>query len=238
VRRSPLTHAADRLATVERDSDGAVSLVEEPFLTQVNLRLDPDGGAAGKVGLELGAPLPVRPGTTVRAGDLTILWLGPDEWLVVAPPGAATDLQARLRTAAGEEPVSVVDVSAQRTTLLVSGPRARDLLAMGCALDLHPRSFGTGACAQTMLARAQVVIMVRDADRPVFSVGVRASFAAYLVDWLIDAATEFTGGRSTDVPPPESDQPGSGERHRESEHPGQRSRRDVATGDLRAVGEG
>jgi hypothetical protein len=79
----------------------------------------------------------------VRAGELTALWLGPDEWLVVGPPGGGQDLESRFREAAGDEPVSVIDVSAQRTTLLVAGPRARDLLAHGCSLDLHPRGCWT-----------------------------------------------------------------------------------------------
>jgi sarcosine oxidase subunit gamma len=86
----------------------------------------------------------------------------------------------------------VVDVSAQRTTLLVAGPRARDLLAMGCALDLHPRSFGEGTCAQTTLAQAQVVLVGREGGA--FWVLVRASLAAYLVDWLFDASIEFSAG--------------------------------------------
>jgi sarcosine oxidase subunit gamma len=70
----------------------------------------------------------------------------------------------------------------------VGGPRARDLLAHGCALDLHPRVFGPGRCAQTMLARAQVVLLPRPDD---FLVLVRSSFAAYLSEWLLDAATEY-----------------------------------------------
>jgi sarcosine oxidase subunit gamma len=90
-----------------------------------------------------------------------------------------------------DEHVSVTDVSAQRTTLLVGGPRARDLLAHGCSLDLHPRAFGPGRSAQTMLARAQVVLVARDEPRAGFWVLVRSSFAGYLTDWLLDAAVEY-----------------------------------------------
>jgi sarcosine oxidase subunit gamma len=189
-RRSPLTDAAGRLAEATRAAGGAVSLAEVPFLTQINLRLDPKSPAAEAVALELGVALPTGPGAA-RSGELTVLWLGPDEWLVVGPPGSEAGLESRLRSAIGDEHAAVVDVSAQRTTLRVAGPRARDLLATGCALDLHPRAFGEGACAQTMLARAQVVLVGREAV--VFWVLVRASFAAYLVDWLIDASLEFTG---------------------------------------------
>ncbi|MEV0481951.1 sarcosine oxidase subunit gamma family protein [Streptomyces sp. NPDC050508] len=190
-RRSPLAGAADRLAAATRSSGGAIRLAELPFLAQVNLRLDAKGAAADAVGLALGPSLPLEPNTVVRAGELTVLWLGPDEWLVVGPPDTQWDVEQRIRAASGEEHVAVTDVSAQRTTLLVSGARARDLLAHGCALDLHPRAFGAGRCAQTTLARAQVVLVARDEPGAGFWVLVRSSFAGYLTDWLLDAAAEY-----------------------------------------------
>ncbi|MFE2970090.1 sarcosine oxidase subunit gamma [Streptomyces sp. NPDC059340] len=189
--RSPLSQVADRLAAVTRTSGGAIRLAELPFLAQINVRLDAKGAAADAVGLALGLQLALEPNTVVRAGDLTVLWLGPDEWLLVGTPDSERDLESRIREAAGDEPVSVTDVSAQRTTLLVTGPRAHDLLAHGCALDLHPRAFGSGRCAQTTVGRTQVVLVSRDEPRAGFWVLVRSSFAGYLADWLLDAATEY-----------------------------------------------
>lgn len=189
--RSPLAHAAGRLAAATRSSRGAVRLAELPFLTQVGVRLDAKGAAVDAVGLALGLHLPLEPNTVVRAGELFALWLGPDEWLLVGPPGGQGDLEHRIRAAGGGEHVSVTDVSAQRTTLLVSGPHARDLLARGCPLDLHPYAFGAGRCAQTTLARTQVVLVARDEPGGGFWVLVRSSFAGYLTDWLLDAATEY-----------------------------------------------
>jgi sarcosine oxidase subunit gamma len=190
TRRSPLAHAAQRLAAATHDCDGALILAELPFLAQVNVRLDPKG-PADAVELALGIPLPLTPNTSVRGGGLTALWLGPDEWLIVGPAGTQTDLEARLRSAVGEQHAAVTDVSAQRTTLLVAGDRARDLLAHGCSLDLHPRAFGPGRCARTTLARAQVVLAARDAPTPGIWVLVRSSYAGYLADWLLDAASEY-----------------------------------------------
>ncbi|WP_405604963.1 sarcosine oxidase subunit gamma [Streptomyces sp. NBC_01410] len=191
IRHSPLAHTAGRFAAVTRASGGDLRLAELPFLTQLTVRLDAKGPAADAVGLALGLQLPLEPNTVVRAGDLHALWLGPDEWLVVAPPGSGPGLENRIRAAAGDEPAAVTDVSAQRTTLLVTGPRARDLLAHGCPLDLHPRALGPGRCAQTTLARAQVVLVARDEPRAGFWLLVRSSFAGYLADWLLDAASEY-----------------------------------------------
>jgi len=189
--RSPLARVADRLAAATRTSGGAIRLAELPFLAQINVRLDAKSAAAEAVGLALDLPLPLQPNTVVRAGELTAVWLGPDEWLLVGPRGSERDLESRIREAAGDEPVGVTDVSAQRTTLLITGPRARDLLAHGCPLDLHPRAFGPGSSAQTTLGRTQVVLVARDERRAGFWVLVRSSFAGYLTDWLLDAATEY-----------------------------------------------
>ena len=116
---------------------------------------------------------PVEP-NTVR-GDA--IWLGPDEWLVVGPDGGDV---------LPDEPgASIVDVSANRTTIEVRG---RDLLEHGCTIDLHPRAFHAGRCAQTTVARTQVILW-QTSDDPVYRLLVRASFAAYLADWLVDAGT-------------------------------------------------
>lgn len=193
--RSPLAGAADRLATATRASRGAVRLAELPFLAQLDVRLDAKGAAADAVRIALGLPLPLEPNTVARKGELTALWLGPDEWLVVGPPGTGQDLEGRIRSAAVGDPVSVTDVSAQRTTLLVAGSRARDLLAHGCPLDLHPRAFGAGRCAQTTLARTRIVLVAGggpgDGSGDGYGILVAASFARHLADWLLDAATEY-----------------------------------------------
>jgi sarcosine oxidase subunit gamma len=172
-RRSPLAALADALAAASGD---AVALREVPFLAQVNVRAD--DSAAHALGL------PLEPNTTRAEGERTTLWLGPDEWLVVGPDGTATAIADDLLQAASGW-VTTVDVSANRTAIELTGPRVRDLLAFGCSLDLHPRAFGPGRCAQTTLARAQVVLEARRADT--FRVHVRGSFAGYLATWLVDA---------------------------------------------------
>jgi sarcosine oxidase subunit gamma len=113
---------------------------------------------------------PMGPNTVV--GDA--LWLGPDEWLVLG--GREQDYADR---------PAAVDVSANRVCLELSGAGAADVLARGCALDLHPSVFPPGRCAQTLVARAQV-ILYRPAE-DTFRLLVRPSFADYLRAWLRDA---------------------------------------------------
>jgi sarcosine oxidase subunit gamma len=156
---------------------------ELPRRPMVNLRVPPDSPAAGRIADALGVALPAP--NTVATGTHTVLWLGPDEWLVIGD--GAKEL---LDEVVGADFASVVDVSANRTTFVLSAPWARDLLAKGMSIDLHPRVFGEGDCAQTLLARAQVILRQVD-DVPTYHVLVRGSFAPYLAAWLADAASEF-----------------------------------------------
>jgi len=79
----------------------------------------------------------------------------------------------------------VVDLSSARVILELSGPAARDVLASCCALDLHPRAFGPGRCAQTLVAKAPVLLAFVE-ERPTYRFYVRPSLASYVVGWLLD----------------------------------------------------
>lgn len=122
---------------------------------------------------------------------MTALWLGPDEWLVLAPQGRQESLGKALRHAIGTEGGTVVDLSAHRTTVELTGERASEVLAKGCALDLHPTVFSPGSCAQVLLAQAPILLVTREGDHPAYWLLVRASFATYVADWLLDACLEY-----------------------------------------------
>lgn len=190
LRRSPLGQLADVFAAHSTAGERGVSLREIPFQMQLGLQLQPHGTAAQRIGRALGAPLPTDPNTVAAAGELQVLWLGPEEWLVIGPDGSAPATAAVLRAALQDEHGSVVDVSANRTTLELSGPAAREVLEKGCALDLHPRAFAPGRCAQTLVSKVNVILHQVD-PQPTYRLLVRGSFAQYLADWLLDAMEEY-----------------------------------------------
>src|SRR5262249_4070026 len=107
-----------------------------------------------------------------------------------APAGEERVLVPGLRSSLGERHAAVVDLGESRTVIAVSGSKVRELLSKGCTLDLHPRAFPVGACAQTGLARAGVLIHLVDVT-PGFELTVLRRFADYLWAWLTDAAREY-----------------------------------------------
>ena len=174
----PLDVRLADLAEVAERTDGAVVLEHVPFLTQVNLRLDP--GLAERAPY----PLPREPNTSWEEGPRAALWLGPDEWLILGPPHVGNEIVAELGAALSGIHHSLVDVSANRVAFEISGPRAKETLSKGCSLDLHPRAWTTGMCAQTELGKAQVILHERAGTT---GIAVRTSFADYMVDWFLAA---------------------------------------------------
>jgi sarcosine oxidase subunit gamma len=165
--RSPVADRAADVAKIAELTAGAVQITQPAFLQQVDVRTRTPESFR----------LPTDPNTWHGVDGADALWLGPNEWLVVADPG--TDHGA---TTPGAE--SVVDVGANRAVLDFIGTGVRDLLSKGCSLDLHPSKWSDGDCAQTMLAKAPVILQQRGEATRVF---VRPSFADYLVDWLLAA---------------------------------------------------
>jgi sarcosine oxidase subunit gamma len=138
----------------------------------------------------LGLALPREPNRGVDGGGRSALWLGPNEFLIVTEPGAEATLVTALRQGLGGQRAAVTDVSDGRTIIEISGRNARDVLAKGCGLDLHPRVFGPGQCAQSGLAKARILLRQIDAS-PRFEIFVERSHAEYLWLWLNDAAREY-----------------------------------------------
>ncbi|MFI5624788.1 sarcosine oxidase subunit gamma [Nocardioides sp. NPDC051685] len=189
LRVSPAHHLHG--AFVDAGVTGAfgVRVREEQFLTMVGLRVpagSPDRARLAKI---LGAELPGRCGEVATGHDVVVLWLSPDEYLVISQRVAGSTLVSYLRAGVSEGGAAVVDLSANRTTLRLEGPSAQAVLEKGCPLDLHPRAFATGTAVATNIGRVPVLLWKVDTDS--FRVLPRASFADYLGRWLIDAMAEF-----------------------------------------------
>jgi sarcosine oxidase subunit gamma len=177
--RDALAPLAGEMASMSSRTGGRVRLEHEPFLAQISLRLDPSLAARASI------PLPLQPNTTLDDGTRAALWLGPDEWLVLGPPQTAGGLVAELASTLEGLHRSIVDVSANRVSVVLGGPDRLEVLASGCSLDLHPRSWRAGLCAQTMFAKAQVILQERGDTTRVL---VRPSFAGYVIERLLAGA--------------------------------------------------
>ena len=159
-------------------------------IAHINLRGDAtDDGFRVAVEGVIEQPLPVEP-NTMSIGEHQVFWLGPDEWLVTSAAGDRTSLAQAFDNALASMHAASNDVSGGNVVVRLAGERTRDLFAKGCTLDFNPDAFPVGACAQSGLGKANVLVGFVDAG-PTFDVVVRRSFSDYLVKWLRHSGSEF-----------------------------------------------
>lgn len=188
VRRSPLGGLARELMERAVTGERNVRVSEWGFTTMVSLRVDPTSPAAYALEGVLGTTLPRSAGEVTGHDQHSVLWQGPDEWLVVSQM-AADRLVATLQRSVAGAHAAVVDVSANRTVLELRGTAARAVLEKGCPLDLHPRAFAPGRAVATTVARIPLVLWQVGPDS--YRLLPRSSFAEYVARWLLDASQEF-----------------------------------------------
>lgn len=212
---SPLSAFAD-LAEVGRHgaADGVPGLTVREVaglaLATVIARRRQGPRLAGLVEAAWGIALPAGPtraeGFAGSAGEgIAFVFAGPGQWLAVAERSAAE----RLALSAGLDPgraagaafettlrgivagdAAVADQSDGRGVLRLSGPKVREVLAKGTAIDLHPRSFAPGDAAMTWCAHLDVTLWQRDAE-PTYDIVVPRGFAATFWHWLVESAAEY-----------------------------------------------
>lgn len=140
------------------------------------------------VGKALGFDLPQQPLTASEGTDKAALWLGPDEWLLLAPEDDADALQKALTEAIGDAPHALVDISHRQEALIVTGDKAEWLLNSGIPIDLDKSAFPVGMVTRTLFHKAPVMLWRVGDDS--FIVEAWGSFMDYLAGLLEEATRE------------------------------------------------
>ena len=160
------------------------ALAETPQAARFILR----GAEAVRIacGMAFGVEPPFRLGPAGESEGRAALWLGPDEWLLIADGADAADIGAMLESVLEGTAHSLVDVSHRQTALIASGPTAARVLNAGCPLDLDLKAFPVGFATRTLFDKVE--IMLRRRAETNFHIEVWRSFASYLAGSLAEAA--------------------------------------------------
>jgi sarcosine oxidase subunit gamma len=137
-------------------------------------------------GMVFGAEPPSQLGPAGEGAGRAALWLGPDEWLLIADSADAAGVAEVLESVLEGTAHSLVDVSHRQIGLIASGPAAARVLNAGCPLDLDLRAFPVGFATRTLFDKAEIVLWRR--AQATFHVEVWRSLAPYLAASLAEAA--------------------------------------------------
>ena len=148
-----------------------------------------NGAAVAALGFAFGVDLPREACRAATNGARAALWLGPDEWLLLAPDGEAETLTRTLADALHGEPASLVDISDRQVAIGISGPKAAEALNAFNALDLEGDAVPVGMCTRTLFGKAEIVLWRTAPDA--FHIEVWRSFAPYVLACLGEAVREY-----------------------------------------------
>lgn len=143
-------------------------------------------GNVEPLGAALELNLPDRIGRRAVGGSVEAIRLGPDEWTLRAPVEDAARITAACAELAAH-PHSLVDISGREVTLLIEGPKAAELLTLGCPRDIATIPPGEGR--RTLFDGATVVLWRDAADR--FRMDVWNSFASHVAQLLETGCKEL-----------------------------------------------
>jgi sarcosine oxidase subunit gamma len=169
-----------------------VAIRELTGLHTIDLRVAPGSPTFAAIGEALGIDLPGKPGRSrtfsIPGGaEAYALCFAPDWWLIVGFQEAEQKLASL--PLQNDYHFSVVDVSGQRTTIELEGPKVRELLAHLWDQDLREKTFPIAAVSQGLMAKAPVILYHLAPFR--YRVMVRSSFALHLWKALVDAGEEW-----------------------------------------------
>jgi heterotetrameric sarcosine oxidase gamma subunit len=127
-------------------------------------------------------------GQSTGKGAISFHWCGVDQYYAIAEGKAESELYRDLK-AKLEGLASCSDQSHGRVILRIVGPKARELLAKGTPVDLHPSAFGPGKSAVTQMAHVGVHLIQTGND--MFELSVFRGFSENFWEWLTEQAEEY-----------------------------------------------
>ena len=190
MKQSPLVDVAVDQPIVALD---AITITEKPFWSHFILRgLLSDSAFTDVIKTVLDVELPSMANTIVEKEGLTVYWMSPDQWLLVANDETQLAQLSKLSSALEDVFAQINDVSGGQTIINIKGEKALALMNKGTTLDVHTTVFKPGQCAQTVFTKMNVFISPKQvANHTEFDLIVRRSFADFLGRWLTNACLEY-----------------------------------------------
>ena len=134
----------------------------------------------------LGVDLPKAPRTSSAFGDVQVLWLSTDQWLVLTGRARVNALLADLRKALGTIHSLAVDVSDMRAIIRLEGDGVRETLMKGSTLDLISDDYKPGTVRRMLFAEIAALLHVVEPN--MIDIYVFRSYADYAWEYLLKAA--------------------------------------------------
>jgi len=169
------------------------AMKEKTPIVKINLRGDLENkNFVSSVGKILGIILPKEACSTTTKEEISCMWLGPNEWLLVSNDTVdkkSNDYELEkllFKDISKTNLGSVTNVSDHYTIFNLTGSNIFEILSKGSPFDFNSEDFGNNKVIQTIINQIDVTIHKKTKEN--VDLYVRRSFSDHLWAWIKDSS--------------------------------------------------
>ena len=174
----------------KKDHNG-VTIEETSLSGKINIRgKSSDKEFMKNIGSVLNLVLPIESNVRIYNNNISIMWLGPDEWLVITPENEKDKIISLFESKLNPEKTAITDVSFNRTVLRLEGKQVFTLLSKFLVANLEKILETNFSVAQTIFLKIPVLFIRNNTDKEAISLDLHLnrSHAKYVYELLIDGS--------------------------------------------------
>ena len=183
--------AFNNVLNLNKKNYNGVTIEELSLSGKINIRgKSSDKEFMKNIGSALNLVLPIEPNVRIFNNNISIMWLGPNEWLVITPENEKGGIISLLNSNLNPQKTAITDVSFNRTILRLEGEKVFTLLSKFLVANLEKILKTNFSVAQTIFIKIPVLFVRNNTDEEPTSLDLHLnrSHTKYVYELLVDGS--------------------------------------------------
>ena len=183
--------AFNNVLNLNKKNYNGVTIEELSLSGKINIRgKSSDKEFMKNIGSALNLVLPIEPNVRIFNNNISIMWLGPNEWLVITPENEKDGIISLLKSNLNPQKTAITDVSFNRTILRLEGEKVFTLLSKFLVANLEKILKTNFSVAQTIFLKIPVLFVRNNTDEEPTSLDLHLnrSHTKYVYELLVDGS--------------------------------------------------
>ena len=176
---------------INKKNYNGVTIEEKALSGKINIRgKSSDKEFMKNIGSVLNMVLPIEPNVRIFNNNISIMWLGPNEWLVITPENEKDGIISLLKSNLNPQKTAITDVSFNRTILRLEGEKVFTLLSKFLVANLEKILKTNFSVAQSIFIKIPVLFVRNNTDEEPTSLDLHLSrsHTKYVYELLVDGS--------------------------------------------------
>lgn len=183
--------AFNNVLNLNKKNYNGVTIEELSLSGKINIRgKSSDKEFMKNIGSVLNLVLPIEPNVRIFNNNISIMWLGPNEWLVITPENEKDGIISLLKSNLNPQKTAITDVSFNRTILRLEGEKVFTLLSKFLVANLEKILKTNFSVAQSIFIKIPVLFVRNNTDEEPTSLDLHLnrSHTKYVYELLVDGS--------------------------------------------------